>query len=197
MGHPRLFDFKHSHGIRCSRLRPDYPSPQTAGDLNVVVVGWGDVTSSVSMVKDSQGNTYSQAGGTATGSGLRQAIFYATGIAAGSNTVTVTFNQAAAYPDMRIMEYSGLDTSNPLDVTAVGVGTGTTATSAAAATTAANELIVGAGTNGNAFSGAGTGFALRLIDNYGNLGEDKYQSVRQHRGRQDGQCRGQLQRHGY
>lgn len=87
--------------------------------------------------------------------------------------MTVTFNQAAAYPDMRIMEYSGLDTSNPLDVTAAGAGTGTTATSAAATTTAANELIVGAGSNGDGFSGAGTGFALRMIDYYGNLGEDK------------------------
>jgi hypothetical protein len=154
-------------------LSVSYPIAQTAGDLNVVVVGWGDVTSLVSMVTDSHGNIYSQAGGTATGSGLRQAIFYATGIAAGSNTVTVTFNQAAAYPDMRIMEYSGLDTSNPLDVTAVGVGTGTTATSAAATTTAANELIVGAGNNGDGFSGAGTGFTLRVIDYYGNLGEDK------------------------
>ncbi len=152
-------------------LSVSYPIAQTAGDLNVVVVGWGDVTSSVSMVTDSNGNIYSQAGGTATGSGLRQAIFYAKGIAAGSNAVTVTFNQAAAYPDMRIMEYSGLDASNPLDAIAAGVGTGTTSTSAAA-TTAANELIVGAGTNGNAFSGAGKGFALRLIDYYGNLGED-------------------------
>jgi hypothetical protein len=151
----------------------NYPVGQTAGDLNVVVVGWGDVTSSVSTVTDSHGNVYSQAGGTATGTGLRQAIFYATGIAAGSNTVTVTFNKAAAYPDVRIMEYSGLDTSNPLDVTAVGVGTGTTATSAAATTTAANELIVGAGTNGDVFSGAGTGFTLRIINSYGNLGEDK------------------------
>jgi hypothetical protein len=154
-------------------LSVSYPIAQKAGDLNVVVVGWGDVTSSVSMVTDSHGNIYSQAGGTATGNGLRQAIFYATGIAAGSNTVTVTFNQAAAYPDMRIMEYSGLDTSNPLDMTAVGVGTGTTATSTAATTTAANELIVGAGTNGDRFSGAGTGLTLRMIDSYGNLGEDK------------------------
>ncbi len=154
-------------------LSVSYPLTQKAGDLNVVVVGWGDVTSLVSMVTDSQGNIYSQAGGTATGSGLRQAIFYAKGIAAGSNTVTVTFNQAAAYPDMRIMEYSGLDTSNPLDVTAAGVGTGATASSAAATTTAANELIVGAGNNGDGFSGAGSGLTLRMIDYYGNLGEDE------------------------
>jgi Glycosyl hydrolases family 16/IPT/TIG domain len=154
-------------------LSVSYPIAQTAGDLNVVVVGWGDVTSTVSTVTDSHSNGYVQAGGTVTGSGLRQAIFYAKNIAGGSNTVTVTFNKAAAYPDLRILEYSGLDTSNPLDVTAAGSGTGTTATSASATTTSANELIVGAGNNGNGFSTAGTGFTLRMIDYYGNLGEDK------------------------
>ena len=122
---------------------------------------------------DSRGNPYSQAGGTTTGSGLRQAIYYAKNIAAGSNTVTVTFNQGAAYPDLRILEYSGADASNPLDVTAAGAGTGTVAASAAASTTAANEMIFGAGSNGDGFSGGGTGFTLRMIDFYGNLAEDK------------------------
>ena len=58
-------------------------------------------------------------------------------------------------------------------MTAAGVGTGTLATSAAANTTAANELIFGAGSNGDGFSGAGAGFTLRMIDYYGNLAEDK------------------------
>jgi Domain of unknown function (DUF1929)/IPT/TIG domain/Glyoxal oxidase N-terminus len=150
-----------------------FSAAQSAGNLNVVAIGWGDTTSLVSTVTDSRGNTYTQAGGTTTGSGLRQAIYFAKNIAAGSNTVTVKFNQAAVYPDIRILEYSGLDTSNPLDVTAAGAGTGTTATSAAASTTAANELIFGAGSNGDGFSGAGTGFTLRMINYYGNLAEDK------------------------
>ncbi len=154
-------------------LGASFSAAQTAGNLNIVVVGWGDVRSLVSTVTDSRGNTYSPAGGTVTGSGLRQAIYYAKNIAGGSNTVTVTFNQGAVYPDIRILEYSGLDTSNPLDVTAVGAGTGTTAASASATTTTANELIFGAGSNGDGFSGAGTGFTLRMIDYYGNLGEDK------------------------
>jgi hypothetical protein len=104
---------------------------------------------------------------------LRQAIYYAKNIAAGSNTVTVTFNQGAAYPDVRILEYSGADASNPLDVTGAGAGTGTVAASAAASTTAANEMIFGAGSNGDGFSGGGSGFTLRMIDFYGNLAEDK------------------------
>jgi hypothetical protein len=151
-----------------------FPSTQTAGDLNVVAVGWGDTTSSVGSVTDSKGNTYTRAVGPTTTTGLSQSVYYAKNIAAGSNTVTVTFNQAAAYPDVRILEYSGLDPSTPLDVTAAAVGSGTSASSGSATTTAANELIFGAGsTAGVAYTGAGTGFSARIINNFGNIAEDK------------------------
>ena len=102
-----------------------YPLAQTAGNLNVVVVGWNDTTSTVSMVSDSLGNNYVLAIGPTTGTGLRQSIYYATGIKAGSNTVTVRFNQAAVYVDIRVLEYSGLDPANPLDVRAGAAGSGT------------------------------------------------------------------------
>src|SRR6266849_6574705 len=138
-----------------------------------MIYEWGDTTSSVSLVSDSRGNAYSPAGAMTTGTGLRQAIYYAKNIAAGSNTVTVTFNQAAVSPDVRILEYSGLDTSTPLDATAAAVGTGTTANSGYATTTSATELIFGAGTSGNIFSAAGTGFTKRIINIYRNIAEDK------------------------
>ncbi|MGA8309648.1 MAG: hypothetical protein WB755_06440 [Terriglobales bacterium] len=38
-----------------------YTVAQTAGNLNVVVVGWNDTTSTVSMVGDSLGNNYTLA----------------------------------------------------------------------------------------------------------------------------------------
>jgi hypothetical protein len=141
----------------------NYTVPQTAGNLNVVVVGWNDTTSTVSGVSDSRGNSYSQAGTMVTGAGIRQAIYYAKNIVGGSNTVTVTFNQAAPYVDVRILEYSGLDTSNPLDVTAGAAGSGTAASSGAATTTSANELIFGAGTTTNAFTAAGSGYTMRIL----------------------------------
>ena len=94
-----------------------------------------DTTYAVSSVVDSKGNVYTKAIGPTTTSGLSQSIYYAKNIAAGTNTVTVTFNQAAAYPDVRILEYSGLDPSAPLDVTAGAVGSGTSASSGAATTT--------------------------------------------------------------
>ncbi|MGA9797564.1 MAG: IPT/TIG domain-containing protein [Terriglobales bacterium] len=140
-----------------------YPAAQTAGDLNIVAVGWNDTTSTVSGVTDSRGNTYTLAIGPTTGTGLRQSIYYAKNIAAGSNTVTVTFNKAAAFPDVRVLEYSGLDTSNPLDVTAGAAGTGTAASSGTATTTSATELIFGAGMTLARFTGAGSGFTSRII----------------------------------
>ena len=140
-----------------------YPLAQTTGNLNIVAVGWNDTTSTVSSVSDSRGNTYSQAGTTISGTGLRQAIYYAKNIAGGSNTVTVVFNQAAAYVDVRILEYSGLDTSSPLDVTAGAAGSSSSPNSGAATTSSSNELIFGAGMTAGTYSAAGTGFALRII----------------------------------
>jgi hypothetical protein len=150
-----------------------YASTQVAGDLNVVTVGWGDTTSSISSVTDTRGNTYTLAVGPTTNTGLQQSVYYAKNIASGSNTVTVKFNQAASYPDVRILEYSGLNTSTPLDGKAAASGSGTTANSGAATTTSANELIFGAGTTGTAFTAAGSGFVNRMINLFGNIAEDK------------------------
>jgi hypothetical protein len=136
-----------------------YPGAQTAGDLNVVVVGWNDTTSTVQTVKDSAGNSYSLAIGPTSGTGLRQSIYYAANIVGGSNTVTVTFNQAAVFPDIRILEYRGV---SALDVTAGASGNSATASSGAATTTVATT------------STAGSGFTARIITSPdGDVAEDK------------------------
>ena len=58
-----------------------YAKAQTAGDLNIVVVGWNDSTAEISSVKDSQGNAYILAVGPTVQSGLAtQAIYYAKNI---------------------------------------------------------------------------------------------------------------------
>jgi hypothetical protein len=125
----------------------------------------------VQSVKDSAGNSYSLAIGPTTGIGLRQSIYYASNILGGSNTVTVTFNQAAVYPDIRILEYRGVST---LDVTAGASGNSATASSGAATTTVANELIFGANTVATSNSRAGTGFTSRIITSPdGDIAEDK------------------------
>src|SRR4051812_20686401 len=38
-----------------------FPSPVTAGNLNVVIVGWHDVTTNVLSVTDNRGNSYQRA----------------------------------------------------------------------------------------------------------------------------------------
>ena len=82
-----------------------------------------------------------------------------------------------------LLEYSGLDPANPLDVKAGAAGSGTSASSGAATTTSANDLIFGAGMTIAHFTGAGTGFVSRIITAPG----------RGHRGRQDGQHYRKLQ----
>ena len=143
-----------------------YTAAQTAGNLNVVVVGWNDTTATVSSVRDSKGNVYTRAVGPTTLSGfLSQSVYYAKNIvaaAARSNTVTVTFSGAAVYPDIRALEYSGADPNNPVDVTAAGSGTSTSSSSGSATTTTATDLIFGADTV-TTTSGIGSGFTKRIL----------------------------------
>jgi IPT/TIG domain len=148
-----------------------YPAAQTAGDLNVVVVGWKDTTSTVQSVKDSAGNNYSLAIGPTSGTGLRQSIYYAANIVGGGNTVTVQFSQAAQFPDIRILEYRGV---SAVDKTAGASGSSKTASSGAATTTTASELIFGAATVVTAVTKAGSGFTTRIITSPdGDIAEDK------------------------
>ena len=94
---------------------------QTAGNLNVVIIGWNDTTTTVSSVTDTEGNTYTIAAPLVTGTGLSQIIYYAKNIAgeaSNPNEVTVTFSGAAPAPDVRVLEYKGLDIASPLDTAA-------------------------------------------------------------------------------
>src|ERR1700730_27352 len=67
-----------------SSLQVTYPAAQTAGNLNIVVVGWNDTTSAVSAITDSKGNVYTRAIGPTAGTALTQSIYYAKNIAGGS-----------------------------------------------------------------------------------------------------------------
>jgi hypothetical protein len=63
------------------------------------------------------------------------------------------------------MEYSGLDQSNPFDVSSSFAGTSSQATSGSATTRFARELIIGAGMTSGVFTSAGAGFTTRIITN--------------------------------
>jgi hypothetical protein len=141
-----------------------YSRAQTAGDINIVAVGWNDTTATITSVTDSAGNSYQVAVPVGQSTGLSQAIYYAKNIVASTaNTVTVTFGQAAANPDIRIMEYGNVSKTNPFDAGSTSFGSSTTASSGNASTTAAPDLLVGAGMAVDHFVAAGSGYTSRMI----------------------------------
>ncbi len=161
-----------------STVNVTYNSVQVAGDLNVVVVGWNDSTAAVTAVTDTKANVYTLAAGPTQVSGaLSQAIYIAkniAGAAANGNTVTVKFSVAAAYPDIRVLEYSGLDTVSPVDVVAAATGNSASSNSGSATTVNTTDLIFGANIVQTSTNAAGTGFTQRVITSPdGDIAEDK------------------------
>lgn len=140
-----------------------YPAAETAGDTNVITVGWNNTTSTISSVADSLGNTYSIAAPITRGTNVSQAIYYAKNVAAGTPTVTVTFNTTTSFPDLRIMEYSGLDTSAPFSTSVSLIGTGGSPSTGTLSTTVPTALLVATGTTSVTFTSQGAGFTKRII----------------------------------
>jgi fibronectin type 3 domain-containing protein len=144
-----------------------YTAAQTAGNLNVVAVGWNDTTTQVASVTDTKGNVYQRAvGPTVRAGSLTQSIYYAAGIAAaaaGANAVSVSFNAPAEYADVRIVEYSGVDPVSPVDVVAAASGRSATSSTPAAVTTSPTDLLFAANIVEGVTRAAGTGFTSRVI----------------------------------
>ena len=130
-------------------------------------MGWNDSTATVSSVTDTAGNSYALAIGPTVISGVEsQSIYYAKNIAAssaGANTVTVAFSSGARYPDIRILEYSGADSVNPVDVTAASSNNSGSSNSGSVTTTSPNDLLFGANLVQSLTTGPGSGFTSRLL----------------------------------
>jgi hypothetical protein len=146
--------------------------------LNVIVVGWSDSTTTVSSVTDSKGNVYRLAAGPTVQSGVQsQSIYYAKNIssaAANGNVVTVKFSAPAPWVDLRILEYSGLDPTNPVDAVATLSGSSSVGSSGPATTTNANDLLFGANIVSSVTSGPGAGYTQRILTNpNGDIVEDQ------------------------
>jgi hypothetical protein len=144
-----------------------YTAAQTAGDFDVVVVGWNDTVAQVTSVGDSSGNVYLRAVGPTTESNqLSQSIYYSSNIraaAAGANVVSVAFSPAAQYVDVRIVEYQGIAAANPLDQTSQGSGVTAAASAPAVTTTYSSELIFAAGMTTGSFDPVAAPFVQRII----------------------------------
>jgi hypothetical protein len=159
-----------------SSVTASFPQAQTQGSLNVVVVGWNDVTNHVAAVSDTSGNTYRLAPGTSAqnaGAPASIAMYYAPNVASGANTVAVTFSAPVAFPEIMIAEYSGLDTAAPFDVGSASGGTGLTSDSGAATTTAAGDLLVGANYLEHSSTAPGPGFTERFLTGDMDILEDR------------------------
>ena len=144
-----------------------YIAVQTAGNLNVILVGWNDSSATVASVTDSRGNAYTRGGAPTVLAGkASHAIYYARNIAAaaaGANVVTVQFSVAASFPDIRVLEYRGLDTVNPFIAGAGASGTSSTSNSGSLTTTTPNVLLVAGNVVEKKTNSAGTGFTNRMI----------------------------------
>lgn len=151
----------------------DYASNQAAGNLNIVVAGWKDTSSSVQSVTDSNGNSYSLAVGPTKGTGLTQSIYYAKNIKGGGNKVTVQFDQAVSGSDIRILEYYGVDPADPIDAAAGSSGNGVQSISGTVTTTSVNERLFAANmAAGQTTTQAGFPFIARAITPNGNITQD-------------------------
>jgi len=159
-----------------------YGVAQSAGNLNVVVVGWHDTTAQVASVTDTMGNAYRSAvGPTLLFGQLTQSIYYASNIgaaAAGANSVTVSFTMPAVLADVRILEYSGLDPASPVDVTASATGSAATSSTPPVVTSAAPDLLFAANTVTTTTSGPGSGWTSRVVTfPDGDIAEDQVASA--------------------
>ncbi len=153
-----------------------YSQAQTGGNTNIVAISWYSTSATITSVTDNKGNTYQLAAPLTHSSSMYQAIYYAKNInpaAAGSAIVSVTFSTAVQYPDIRVLEYSGIDTVNPVDATSSATGSGNV-TSGNITTTKPTELLFGAGATSGLFTAPGTGYTQRIITNPdGDIAEDR------------------------
>src|SRR5260370_19550114 len=82
---------------------------QTAGNLNVVVVGWNDTQAAVSKVSDTAGNRYALAVGPPPGTELSPSVYYAKNIpraAAGAHPGAGHLPPRAAFPQCADLVYN-------------------------------------------------------------------------------------------
>lgn len=172
-------------GNPSSSLNVAFPSNNAAGDLLVVEATFDSSSDSTFTCSDSQSNTYSSPYviNNAT-HGQSLGVCYAANSKSGANTVTVTMTTGNCCLETDIAEYSGIATSNPLDVETGQPGSGNTSadnvTSGAATTTTNGDLIFGAINDVQGLAGsisAGSGFTKRVnsVTNY-TVAEDQTQT---------------------
>lgn len=140
----------------------------TTGNLIVISVSNDSgLTGQITSITDTGGNTYTLIGTELAGSSVL-GMYYAKNVTGGASfTVTVNWSEVSTgRVTVVAQEFSGCDTSSPLDQTAGTGATGTAVdTGATASTSQADELIVG----GVSYDGVAS--TLTLGATFTNLGQ--------------------------
>ena len=125
-----------------------------------------------SSVTDSLGNVFSPVGNQlSTPGGALSRVYYAGKITGGADTVTITLSATSGYLEAYLSEYSGINSTTPVDVQAGASGNGSAVSSGNATTTVGGDIIYGF-CIGDWACTAGSGFTARsTLDS--NLVEDQ------------------------
>jgi hypothetical protein len=148
-----------------------FPSNTQAGDLLLVAFDY-DSNATLASLTDSQGNVFTEVGSqlSSPGGGLSR-VYYAKNIKGGADTVKVTLSASSSYLELYLNEYSGINTTNPIDAEVGASGNAGAVSSGSVTTTAAGDIIYGY-CLGDWACTVGSGFTARSTLN-GNLIEDE------------------------
>lgn len=157
-----------------SSLASSFNKATSKGNTLIAYVVWSNTA--VVTVSDSQGNAFKAASSPIVWAGKYSAqVFYASNIAGGADSITARFGSSSSGV-LYIHEYAGIDPTNPIDVVTSATGSGSTLNSGTAATTAANDLLFGAGASDDVVTSAGSGFAARNMGQ-GHVTEDRAATI--------------------
>ena len=159
-----------------------YSSNVTAGSLLWCIVYWNN-TGVTCTVADGVNGSWTGIGTATVGAGGLASfigkMFYFPNAGAGATTVAATFSSAVTRRGIAIHEYSGADTSSPLDQSAYVAVNSTGATTPTITTTNANDVIVAGCLAGTTTTGAAGGYTSRATPGAwsGNETEDQIVSA--------------------
>jgi len=138
----------------------------TTGNLLVVFVGFYSTSVTVSSIGDTAGNTYTKITSIKDSYSTIE-CWYAKNITGNANNVvTATFSASVTYRGITVDQYSGCDTSAPLDQYNTGTGNDTAPITGNITTTTANEVLVaGVYLLYTKTITAGTNYTLRTLTN--------------------------------
>jgi len=138
----------------------------TTGNLLVVFVGCHSISVTVSSIADTAGNTYTKVTSIKDSYDTIE-CWYAKNITGNANNVvTATYSDSVDYRTITVDQYSGCDTSTPLDQYNTGTGNDTAPTTGNITTTAADEVLVaGVYLRVSKTITAGTNYTLRTLTN--------------------------------